>query len=118
MRSSGEASKGGGKVGKTRLPTETPPNLAIGAVDLEYALQVFNRLGKVFLGTQDDGDGVHGLDRTPVMTQRLLIGLDGAVEVAHQLRQAAYSGLSVCASHLLQADTLQLMTCAKKAKGK
>lgn len=87
-------------VGDTRLPrrgrrhTETAPDLSVVLLELEDALQVLDRLGKVLLGAQDAGDGIHGGNGPLIVAQSVLIGIRRPIEITHQLGQAPYGGVS------------------------
>ena len=74
-------------VKKRSRRTETSPDLTVGGIDLEDVLQILDRLMKMFLGAQDARDGVHGLDGAPIVTQGVFVGLNGAIQVSHELGQ-------------------------------
>lgn len=66
---------------------QAAPSLPVGRVQLQDVLKVLNCLGELFLGTEDAGDRVHGLDRPLIVTQRLFVGVHRAIQVAHQFSQ-------------------------------
>lgn len=69
--------------------TQATPSLAIVAVDLEYLVEILNRLWKILAGPQNRADGVHGLDRGWVCAKALLVGEQGIVDIAQTFRQAS-----------------------------
>lgn len=69
--------------------SQAAPDVAIGAIQLDNGLEVFHGARKVFLGAQDARNGRHGGDRELIVSQRLFVGVDGAVEVSHHFGQRA-----------------------------
>lgn len=78
--------------------TQTAPGLAAGGVQLQDILEVFDGLGELFLGAQDARDGVHGGDGPLIVAQSLFVRVHCAIQITHQLGQAA------CRSHTVSTQ--------------
>lgn len=79
------------RIMETRQPTETAPSLSALGIQLQDVLEILDGLGKLLPGSEDLRDGGHARNGPLVVSEGLLIRGHCAIQVAHQLRQAAYT---------------------------
>lgn len=76
--------------------TQAAPCLAVGPVNFEDRVEIFDGLGEVLAGSQYGAYGIHGLDRIGVCAGGLLVCEQGVLDIAQELRQAACRCLLAC----------------------
>ena len=76
--------------GWQRKRTKAAPDFAIAVVKLQYRLQVFDGLWKIFLCPQNRRDLIHRGDGVRVVAQSLFVAGDCLIELTHQLQNVAY----------------------------
>lgn len=86
-----------------RLRTKASPGFTVVAIKPEYSLEKVDSFREIFLGSENTRYRVHRCDGLAVVCQGSFIGVQGTVQVAHQLRRTPCTG-SV-------KNSLQLMRC-------
>jgi hypothetical protein len=69
--------------------TNTAPDLAVVLVHGQNRLQIFHSLPKLFLGSEDQADGVQGRDGFLVRSQGIFVREQGIVQVAEDFGEAS-----------------------------
>lgn len=73
---------------------QAPPDFAIGLINFEHGLQVIDRSWEVLLDSQNVGDGIERLDGLIVVSQCLLIRIQGLLRIALQFVGTPYFHVS------------------------